>query len=55
MAETVTCDFCGRSADGADAVAWTVAVERGQRKRFCDDCSRTHLRSMEGKLDSDAW
>lgn len=55
MSEPLTCDFCGRSADAGEALSWTVAVERGRRKRFCDECSRTHLRAMEGKIDSDAW
>lgn len=53
--DTVTCDLCGRRAEAADTLSWTVAMERGRRKRFCDECSRTHLRAMEGKLDSDHW
>ena len=53
--ETVTCDLCGRRVAVADTLSWTVALERGRRKRFCDECSRTHLRAMEGKLDSDHW
>lgn len=54
-ADTVTCDFCGRSAATGDALSWTVAVENGRRKRFCDSCSRANLRAMEGKLDSEFW
>jgi hypothetical protein len=53
--ETVTCDFCGTQTDAAAALSWTVAVENGRRRRFCDSCSRTHLRAMEGKLDSEHW
>ena len=53
--ESLTCDLCGARADAAAAFSWTVAMERGRRKRFCDECSRTHLRAMEGKLDSDHW
>jgi hypothetical protein len=30
-------------------------MERGVRKTFCEDCSREHLRAMEGKLDSEWW
>ena len=53
--ETVTCDLCGTTSAAAAALTWTVAVEQGRRKRFCDTCSRTHLRAMEGKLDSEFW
>lgn len=53
--ETVTCDLCGRRVDALDALAWTVATERGRLVRFCVECSRRHLRAMEGKLDSDQW
>ncbi|MGI8646296.1 MAG: hypothetical protein ACR2JD_08260 [Nocardioides sp.] len=51
----VTCDLCGARSDEAAALTWTVATEHGRRKRFCDECSRTHLRAMEGKLDSEFW
>ena len=51
-----TCDYCGRQeTDGAATLAWTVAVEHGRRRVFCDACSREHLRAMEGKLDSEHW
>ena len=53
--DAVTCDLCGACRDAAAALTWTVATEHGQRKRFCDECSRTHLRAMEGKLDSEFW
>lgn len=51
-----TCDLCGLVAeDGAATLTWTTAVEHGERRTFCDSCSRTHLRAMEGKLDSEYW
>lgn len=51
-----TCDFCGRQeADESATLTWSTAVENGRRKVFCDSCSRTHLRAMEGKLDSEYW
>jgi hypothetical protein len=51
-----SCDLCGRQeADDAKTLTWTTAVERGRPKTFCDDCSREHLRAMEGKLDSEWW
>lgn len=51
-----TCDFCGcQEADEAKTLAWTVSVEGGRRRTYCDECSRAHLRAMEGKLDSEFW
>ena len=55
MSELVTCDFCGTSAVREQTLTWTVAVENGRRRTFCDACSRTHLRAMESKLDSEWW
>ncbi len=52
----VLCDFCGRRADGDDPpVTWVTSVERGRVRRYCEECSREHLRSMEAKLDSEWW
>lgn len=52
----LTCDYCGRTApEGAETLTWTTAVEQGRRKTFCEECSREHLRAMEGKLDSAWW
>ena len=53
--ETVTCDFCGRQAAVSETLTWSTSVEQRRMKRYCDTCSREHLRSMEGKLDSDFW
>ncbi len=50
-----TCDFCGRQADDAETLTWTVSVENGRRRTYCDACSRDHLRAIEGKLDSEWW
>jgi hypothetical protein len=52
----ITCDFCGKQeADEAKTLTWTTSVENGRLRRYCDECSRTHLRAMEGKLDSEFW
>jgi hypothetical protein len=53
----VTCDFCGRPSPDGDVLplTWTTATENGRQRRFCDVCSREHLRAMEGKLDSEYW
>jgi len=51
-----TCDFCGRQVETeAETLTWTTSVERGRTRLYCDACSRTHLRAMEGKLDSEFW
>lgn len=50
------CDWCGRvERDVARTLAWSTAVEGGRRRSYCEYCSREHLRSMEGKLDSEFW
>ena len=51
-----TCDFCGRQEpDEASTLTWTTSVENGRKRVYCDTCSRTHLRAMEGKLDHEFW
>jgi len=51
-----TCELCGRLArDAAALLTWSTTVERGRSLRFCDTCSRAHLRSMEGKLAPEHW
>ncbi|MFC5178322.1 hypothetical protein [Nocardioides taihuensis] len=54
--QSTTCDFCGRQEpDDARRLTWSTSVENGRRRTYCDECSRTHLRAMEGKLDSEWW
>jgi hypothetical protein len=53
-AGSVTCAWCGTTAP-ALPLTWTVSSERGAQKHYCDRCSREHLRSIEGKLDSAWW
>lgn len=36
-------------------LTWATSVERGQRRLYCERCSREHLRSIESKLDSQWW
>ena len=51
----VTCGHCGAQVDSPAPLDWTTALERGRLRHFCALCSRTHLRSMEAKLDSEWW
>jgi hypothetical protein len=56
--ETVpVCATCGRTADdeGEARLTWALGVEDGRRVWTCDLCSREHLRSIEGKLNSAWW
>ncbi len=48
----VSCDLCARvHDDDAPPLTWSLSMEDGEAKRFCEDCTRTHLRVVEGKLD----
>ncbi|WP_327114922.1 hypothetical protein OG206_11375 [Streptomyces sp. NBC_01341] len=50
------CANCGTSADGGTPPAtWLCSVENGRRRYFCEACARTHIRAVEGRLDSDLW
>ena len=54
------CATCGavpadRAAAALARVTWTRGVENGRDTWTCDACSRTHLRGIEGKLDSAWW
>jgi hypothetical protein len=52
----VHCDFCGRQVAGErPPLTWSVSVENGRRRAYCEACSRAHLRSVEAKLDSEWW
>ncbi|MFF4246348.1 hypothetical protein ACFYY2_18030 [Streptomyces sp. NPDC001822] len=55
-AAPVRCACCGASADGRTPPAtWLCSVENGSRRYFCEACARTHIRAVEGRLDSDLW
>lgn len=51
------CATCGTTAADPDlaAITWTRGTENGREVWTCDRCSREHLRSIEGKLDSAWW
>lgn len=54
--ETVVCGTCGAmEVQALAATTWARGTERGRPVWTCLSCSRTHLRSIEGKLDSDWW
>jgi hypothetical protein len=53
----LVCTTCGRvPEDKTDArLSWVLGVENGRQVWTCELCSREHLRSIEGKLDSAWW
>lgn len=56
--ESATCTRCGRSradAPPAEALAWSMQVERGGQTWLCPACARTHVRDIEGKLPDEYW
>ena len=53
---STTCDLCGSTDPGeVPPLDWSLTMERGQVKRFCEECTRRHVRAMEGKLDQEHW
>jgi hypothetical protein len=53
---STTCDLCGAIDPGeAPPLTWSLTTERGQVKRYCDQCTRRNLRAMEAKLDREHW
>jgi hypothetical protein len=55
----MVCATCGAvpSAEEAPtaALTWSRGTENGRDVWTCAACSRRHLRSIEGKLDSAWW
>ena len=54
------CGTCGTvpaddDSAGLARLTWTRGTENGREVWTCDACSRQHLRSIEGKLDSSWW
>ena len=52
----MTCDLCGTSAPTDEPpLSWSLSLDGGVAKRYCELCTREHLRAMEGKLDQQFW
>nr|WP_205860600.1 hypothetical protein [Phycicoccus sp. HDW14] len=53
------CATCGASPPAGEEAAalltWSRGSENGREVWTCAACSRRHLRSIEGKLDSAWW
>jgi hypothetical protein len=61
MTVTMTCAHCGahpdeRAPDRAMAILmWTSSRQDGRESRFCPNCSRENLRSIESGIDEQYW
>lgn len=62
MTTVLTCTLCGTTLDpDADeqsaltALSWVASHERGRDLRYCPQCARENLRSIESKLDVAYW
>ncbi len=51
-AQPVSCTLCAATAAELP-LTWTMSVEGGEPRFYCDRCSRDNLRAMEGRLDAD--
>ena len=56
-ATPVACASCGATPEDVALalLTWSRGTENGRQVWTCDACSRQHLRSIEGKLDSAWW
>jgi hypothetical protein len=56
-ADPLVCATCGKTApaEGAALITWVRGLEDGRQVWSCEACSREHLRSIEGKLDTAWW
>lgn len=54
-----SCYRCGKVkesvADPLDLLAWTAERDGGAMKWLCHECSKAHVRDIEGKLPADYW
>ncbi|MFF1278551.1 hypothetical protein ACFVZC_35080 [Streptomyces marokkonensis] len=52
--ERLVCARCGARAEDPQPT-WTYSVENGAPRYYCEQCSRDHLRAIEGRLDPQWW
>lgn len=50
------CALCGAVADSDTLpLTWVTSLENGRPLVYCDDCARSNVRGIEGRLDSAWW
>ncbi|MEU3946433.1 hypothetical protein [Streptomyces sp. NPDC029526] len=52
--KALVCSRCGTVAETPSAT-WTLSVEAGARRHYCEACARENLRAIEGRLDAEWW
>ncbi len=50
----VTCDGCGAGAD-EPALTWSRETLPQGERWLCEQCTRQHVRAIEGRLDPGWW
>jgi len=58
VSEPVTCWACGKVV-AERPLGWSLQVcgpaEQGEKRWLCEDCTRQHVRAIEGRLDDSWW
>lgn len=54
-ADRAVCSLCGTQAETAAPLTWSSSHSPRGTTWACTDCTRTHLRSVEAKLDEEHW
>lgn len=51
-----TCSHSGTVTPGDEPpLTWSMSWDRGEVRRYCEQCTRENLRAMEGKLEREYW
>jgi hypothetical protein len=55
-----TCGRCGvvsgeDGRDGEPPLGWSMSASRGTIERWCERCTRDHVRDIEAKLGEEWW
>lgn len=55
----MTCGRCGKQAEveeeDSTPLGWTFETDRGRVVRYCVECVRENIRSLEAKLPEEYW
>jgi uncharacterized membrane protein len=53
--EPVYCGVCGTLAATGAPPTWSMQTSERGLQMLCDECTRTNIRSIEGRLDEAWW
>ena len=51
----VFCSWCGATAPDGVPMTWSMQTSERGVQTLCESCTRTNVRSIEAKLDSEWW